>query len=100
MPRFKRMGLGFFGGNHMITYVKTRPRRPTMRPCSVMRMFECLVKAVIEEMVGDSFNPHFTESMTLRSFLSVCMTLRSFPSENMTLRSFPSENLTLRSFPS
>ena len=59
-----------------------------------------MVKAVIEEMVGDSFNPHFTESMTLRSFLSVCMTLRSFPSENLTLRSFPSKNMTLRSFPS
>ena len=63
-------------------------------------MFEFLVVAVIEEMVGDSFNPHFTESMTLRSFLSVCMTLRSFPSENLTLRSFPSKNMTLRSFPS
>ena len=70
-----------------------------MRPYR-MRMFEFLVVAVIEEMVGDSFNPHFTESMTLRSFLSVCMTLRSFPSENLTLRSFPSKNMTLRSFPS
>ena len=80
--------------------MKTRPRRPTMRPYSVIRMFEFLVVAVIEEMVGDSFNPHFTESMTLRSFLSVCMTLRSFPSENLTLRSFPSKNMTLRSFPS
>ena len=79
---------------------KTRPRRPTMRPYSVMRMFEFLVVAVIEEMVGDSFNPHFTESMTLRSFISVSMTLRSFPSENLTLRSFPSENMTFRSFPS
>ena len=65
-----------------------------MRPYSVIRMFEFLVVAVIEEMVGDSFNPHFTESMTLRSFLSVCMTLRSLPSENLTLRSFPSENMT------
>ena len=61
-----------------------------MRPYSLMRMFEFLFVAVIEEMVGDSFNPHFTESMTLRSFLSVCMTLRSFPSENLTLRSLPS----------
>ncbi len=52
-----------------------------MRPYSVMRMFEFLVVAVIEVMVGDSFNPHFTESMTLRSFPSICM---SFPSENMT----------------
>ena len=71
-----------------------------MRPYSTMRMFEFLVVAVIEEMVGDSFNPHFTESMTLRSFPSENMTLRSFLSENMTLRSFPSENTTLRSFPS
>ena len=55
--------------------LKTRPRRPTMRPYSVIRMFEFLVVAVIEEMVRDSFNPHFTVSITLRSFLSVCMTL-------------------------
>ena len=75
-----------------------------MRPYSVMRMFEFLPVAVIEEMVGDSFNPHFTESMTvsmtLRSFPSENMTLRSFPSDNLTLRSFPFENMTLRSFPS
>ena len=53
-----------------------------MRPYiySVMRMFEFLVVAVIEEIIGDSFNPHFTESMTLRSLPSECMTLRSFPS--------------------
>ena len=46
-----------------------------MRPYSVISLFEFLVVAVIEEMVGDSFNLHFTGSMTLRSFLSVCMTL-------------------------
>ena len=71
-----------------------------MHPYSVIRMFEFLVAAVIEEVVKDSFNPHFTVSMTLRLFLSVCMTLRSFLSENLTLRSFPSDNMTLRSFPS
>ncbi len=32
----------------------------------MMRMVEFLVVAVIEDMVGDSFNPHFTESMTLK----------------------------------
>ena len=58
-----------------------------MRPYSVMRMFEFLVVAAIEEMVGDSFNPHFTESITLRSFTSKCTTLRSFLSENVTLGS-------------
>ncbi len=57
----------------------------------VMRMFEFLVVAVIEEMVGDSFNPHFTESMTLRSFPSENITLMSFPTENINIRSFPSE---------
>ena len=81
--------------NEVLRFKKTRPRRPTMRPYSVMRMFEFLFVAVIEEMVGDSFNPHFIESMT---FPSKCLTLRSFPSENSTLRSFPSENSTLRSF--
>ena len=39
-----------------------------MRPYSMMRMFEFLVLVVIEEMVGDSFNPYFTESMTIGSF--------------------------------
>ena len=47
----------------------TRPRRPTMRPYSMMRMFEFLVLLVIEVMVGDSFYPYFTESMTIGSFL-------------------------------
>ena len=58
-----------------------------MRPYSVMRMFEVMVVVVIEELVGDSFNRHFTQSMTLRSFPSEYMTLRSFSFENLTLRS-------------
>ena len=53
----------------LMNHEQTRPRRPTMRPYSVMRMFEIMVVVVIEEMVGDSFNPYFTESMTIGSFL-------------------------------
>ena len=33
---------------------QTRPRRPTMRPYSVMKMFEFLIVAVIEEIIGDT----------------------------------------------
>ena len=66
-----------------------------MRPYSVMRMFEFLVVAVIEEMVGDSFNPHFTESMTLRSFL---ISLRMYNLEVISLREFDLKVISLWEF--
>ena len=58
------------GKSDFAVYEETRPRRPTMRPYSVLRMIEFLVVAVIEEIVGDSFNfsACFQWEMTLRSY--------------------------------
>ena len=73
-----------------------------MRPYSVLRMFEFLVVAVIEEFLEIVsilnlflililllffilfLDPYFTENKTIRSFVSEIMTLRSFSFENMT----------------
>ena len=87
------------------------PRRPTMHPYSVLtqhstllRMFEFLVVAVIEEFLEIVsilnlflililllffilfLDPHFTENKTIMSFTSENMTLRSFSFENLTFK--------------
>ena len=58
-------------------------------------MFEFLIVAVIEEMIGDSFNPLITESMTLRSFL---ISLRMYNLEVISLREFDLKVISLWEF--